>query len=124
MEVLLHAGRQSSGWRSRQMHQAVLSACGLTAEAYTLGQLRYDWRKMKAHRLVERLDHSYCYRLTRKGIGGAVIFLLFHKRLRGPLADSLFGRKPSSPSPLPTKIATAYRSADASIQHLVAALAA
>ena len=47
MEVLLHAGRQSSGWRSRQMHQAVLSACGLTADVYTLGQLRYDWRKMK-----------------------------------------------------------------------------
>ena len=37
---------------------------------------------------------------------------------------SLFTRKPSPPSPLPTKISKAYRQADASIQHLVAVLAA
>ena len=124
MEVLLHAGTQITGWRSRQMHQVVLSAFDLTTEAYTLGQLRYDLSKMKAHGLVQRFDHSYCYRLTPKGLRVAVMFLLFHKRLCGPLVGSLFGRKPSSPSPLPTKIADAYRQADASIQPLVAALAA
>ncbi len=126
MEVLLHAGTQITGWRSRQMHQAVLSACGLSAAAYTLGQLRYDLRKLKAHGLVERLDRSYSYRLTQKGVRVAVMFLLFHKRLCGPLAGSLFARKPPSfsLSPLPTKIAAAYRKADASIQHLVEVLAA
>ena len=64
LEVLLHGGTQITGWRSRQMHQAVLRACGLSADTNTLGPLRYDWRKMKAQRLVEPLGRSYCYRLT------------------------------------------------------------
>ena len=68
MEVLLHGGTQISGWRSRQMHEAVLEAYGLSEQTYTLGQLRYDLRKMKAHGLVERLGSSYGYRLTQKGV--------------------------------------------------------
>jgi hypothetical protein len=79
---------------------------------------------MKAHGLVERADGGYRYRLTRKGVRVAVMFLLFHKRLCGPLADSLFGKTAAKGSPLPTKIATAYRKADASIQHLIQTLAA
>src|SRR5213082_3062597 len=42
MEVLLHAGTQLNGWRSTDIHQAILTAFGLSAGAYTLTQLRYD----------------------------------------------------------------------------------
>jgi hypothetical protein len=35
---------------------------------YTLTQLRYDLRKLKAHALLERDGHHYAYRLTDKGI--------------------------------------------------------
>ncbi len=38
MEVLLHGGTQISGWRSRQMHEAVLEAYGLAEQSCTLGQ--------------------------------------------------------------------------------------
>ena len=38
LEVLLHGGTQITGWRSRQMHEAVLEAYGLTEQTYTLGQ--------------------------------------------------------------------------------------
>ena len=122
--VLLHGGTQISGRRSRQMHEAVLAACGLSEQSYTLGPLGYDLRKLKAHGLVERLDRGYCCRLTQQGVRVAVMFLLFHKRVRGPPADSLFARKSASLSPLPSKIGAAYRKADASIQHLVEVLAA
>ena len=74
--------------------------------------------KQKARGLVERLGSSYCYRLTQKGVRVALMFLLFHKGVCGPLADSLFARKSPSLSPLPTKIGAAYRKADTSIQHL------
>ena len=107
MEVLLHGGTQITGWRSRQMHEAVLDAYGLNEQTYTLGQLRYDLRKLKAHGLVERLDRSYCYRLTPKGIRVAVMFLLFHKRVCGPLANSLFGTAPAKMSKARSKIQTA-----------------
>jgi len=54
MEVLLHGGTQLNGWRSADIHQAILTSFSLSAERYTLTQLRYDLRKMKAHALLER----------------------------------------------------------------------
>src|SRR5208282_3411784 len=51
-------------WRTAQIHQAILAAFSLSAQAYSLTQLRYDLRKMKAHGLLEREGQRYCYRLT------------------------------------------------------------
>jgi hypothetical protein len=68
MEVLLHGGTQLNGWRSADIHQAILTSFGLSAARYTLTQLRYDVRKMKAHGLLERNGGRYLYRLTDKGI--------------------------------------------------------
>ncbi len=125
LEVLLDGGgTQITGWRSRQMHEAVLEAYGLGEQTCTLGQLRYDPRKLKAHGLVERLGRGYCYRLTSQGIRAAVMFLLFHKRVRGPSAHSLFATAPAKMSKARTKIQAAYRQADTSVQRLVDLLAA
>jgi hypothetical protein len=67
MEVLLHGGSQVVGWRAAQIYESIRAAFELTAEQYTLTQLRYDMRKMKGHGLVERDGQRYCYRLTDKG---------------------------------------------------------
>jgi hypothetical protein len=124
MEVLLHSGTKLGGWRTTQIHQAILSAFGLTAKSYTLTQLRYDIRKMKAHGLVERDGKRYAYRLTSKGNKAALMFVLFHKRVCGPLANSLFN-SPPRPQPKPaTKLEAAYRKADQSIQQILQLLAA
>ena len=48
MEVLLHGGPQLHGWRTTPIHEAILSAFGLSPQAYSLTQLRYDLRKMKS----------------------------------------------------------------------------
>ncbi|PYX53409.1 MAG: hypothetical protein DMG76_25825, partial [Acidobacteria bacterium] len=79
MEVLLHRGTQLGG--CRQIHEAILSAFQLTPETYTLTQLRYDLRKLKAHTLLERDGSRYAYRLTEKGIRVALMFPLFHQRV-------------------------------------------
>ena len=92
MEVLLHGGTQLGGWRSGRYPQAILTSFGLSAKRYGLTQLRYDLRKMKAHGLLERDGKRYPYRLTDKGIKVALMFVLFHKRLCGPL-----GQQPLSP---------------------------
>src|SRR5215467_13660721 len=42
MEVLLHAGTKVLGWRTTQLHQAILSSFSLAPPNYTLTQLRYD----------------------------------------------------------------------------------
>ena len=124
LEVLLHAGPQLAGWRTATIHAAVCAAFGLTADQYSLTQLRYDVRKLKAHGLLERLSRTYAYRLTEKGIQVGALFILFHKRICGPLANSLFQRRPEDRSPQPAKIEKAYHQADAAVQHLIDLLAA
>jgi len=124
LEVLLHRGTQLGGWRSRQIHQAILSAFQLTPENYTLTQLRYDLRKLKAHALLERDGSRYAYRLTDKGNRVALMFTLFHQRVCGPLANSLFHRKPTPGHTPASKLQAAYEKADASIQQVIDLLAA
>jgi hypothetical protein len=62
------------GWRSRQIHQALLSTFQLSPETYTLSQLRYDLRKLKAHALLARDGSRYAYQLTEKGIRVTLMF--------------------------------------------------
>ena len=124
LEVLLHSGTKIGGWRSVHLHQAVLETFGLKSESYTLTQLRYDLRKMRAHGLIERDGKRYAYRLTEKGNRVALMFVLFHKRVCGPLANSLFDRPTQSEPKSATKIEAAYRKADQSIQRILQLLAA
>jgi hypothetical protein len=124
MEVLLHSGTKIGGWRMAEIHEAILSAFGLQAKSYTITQLRYDLRKMKAHGLVERDGQRYAYRLSAKGNKVALLFVLFHQRVCGPLAHSLFNPPPQQQSRPTTKIEAAYRKADQSIEQVLRLLAA
>jgi hypothetical protein len=124
MEVLLHGGTQLNGWRTVDIHQAILASFGLAADRYTLNQLRYDLRKMKAHGLLERNGKRYLYRLTDKGTKAALMFVLFHSRVCGPLSNSLFHHRPDESQKPASKIETAYYKADRAIQQLLDQLAA
>jgi hypothetical protein len=103
MEVLLHGGTQLNGWRSTDIHQAILTTFGLSASSYTLTQLRYHLRKRKAHGLLEPIGRAYCYRLTDKSVKAALLFILFHKRVCGPLANSLFHHRTDDTASLPAR---------------------
>src|SRR6266404_2799768 len=81
MEVLLHGGTQLNGWNSADIHQAILGTFGLTATTY---------------------------RLTDKGTKAALMFILFHKRVCGPLANSLFHHQPDETLKPASKVETAY----------------
>ena len=124
MEVLLHSGTKITGWRTADIHQAILQTFHLKADDYTLTQLRYDIRKLKHHGLLQRNGKRYAYRLTEKGNKAALMFVLFHKRVCGPLANSLFNKPPQSDLKPATRIETAYRKADRSIEQVVQLLAA
>jgi hypothetical protein len=124
MEVLLHGGSQLAGWRTAHMHRAVLEAFAIAPEAYSLTQLRYDVRKLRAHGLLEREGRSYAYRLTPKGTKVAAMFVLFHKRVCGPVANTLFHYRPTRTPTPPAKIEAAYHQADVAIQRLIDLLAA
>ena len=73
---------------------------------------------------LERDGRRYCYRLTDKGKRVAAMFVLFHQRICGPLANSLFPHRPKVTSKPPAKIEAACRKPDAAIQKLVGLVAA
>jgi hypothetical protein len=124
MEVLLHAGTVVSGWPACQIHQAILTSFDLAANRYGLNQLRYDLRKLKAHGLLARDGKRYAYRLTEKGTKVALLFILFHKQLCGPLANSLFHHQTATEPRPNSRLETAFHKADHSIQNIIQLLEA
>jgi hypothetical protein len=124
LEVLLHSSPTVGGWTAKQIHQAVLTTFQLSPKTYALNQLRYDLRKLKGHGLLQRDGSRYAYRLTPKGIQVALLFLFFHKRLCGPLANSRFHHTPHPAHAPDSKLEAAYYKADHAIQNIVDLLAA
>jgi hypothetical protein len=122
MEVLMHAGMSLNGRSSRTIHAWVVESFQLPH--YTVTQLRYDLRKMKAHGLIERNGKQYSYFLTEKGVKVATLFVLFHKRLCGPLANSLFNHRPNKAFMANEKLEKAYHKADDYIEKITELLAA
>jgi hypothetical protein len=124
LEVLLHGGSNVSGWTAKQIHQTILTTFAIAEKSYSLNQLRYDLRKLKGHALLERDGKRYAYRLTSKGLQVALLFLFFHKRLCGPLANSRFHHQPDATHRPDSKLEAAYHKADKAIQEVVDLLAA
>jgi len=119
MEVLIDAGTTIDAFSARRIHQILLDRFRISEQAYSFNQLRYDLRKMKSHGLIARRGRRYTYALTEKGTRIALLFVLFHQRLFGPLAHSQFVRRPT-PEPCPeSKLEQAYRRADAAIDRVV-----
>lgn len=79
---------------------------------------------MKAHGLLQRDGRRYAYRLTVKGTRVALLFVLFHQRVCGPLANSLFRRPTLQTSTPMSKIEAAYHKAHRSIEQVIQLLAA
>src|SRR5712671_4148381 len=119
LEVLLHTGSTVGGWTTKQIHEAVVTTFQLSPKAYGLNQLRYDLRKLKGHGFLQRDGRRYAYRLTAKGLDVALLFLFFHKRLCGPLANSRFHHKPDPANRPNSQLEAAYHRADQAIENIV-----
>jgi hypothetical protein len=78
---------------------------------------------MRGHGLLERDGRRYAYRLTYKGTRAALLFVLFHQRVCGPLANSLFQLRPAQTRAPLSKIEAAYRKADHSLDQIIQLLA-
>src|SRR5215469_813147 len=61
--------------------------------------------------------------LSDKGAKAALMFILFHKRVCGPMANSLFHHRPDQALKPASKVETAYYNADYTIQQVLELLA-
>ena len=125
LEVLPHAGASIGGWSTKQIHAGILERFSLNTRLYDIGSLRYDLRKLKGHGLIEREPGRDAWRLNGKGQRVAILFLLFHQRLCGPLAGSQFHHQPEqSHRPKQSKLEQACYKADHAIDEIVSLLRA
>ena len=85
LETLLHSGGLVGDWTTRELHEHVLRRHRLSEQDYTLGQLRYDLGKLRAHGLAERLGTSRRYRLSRDGVRLGALLVKVRTRLLGPM---------------------------------------
>jgi hypothetical protein len=74
---------------TKELHPAAAAALDLTTEQYRLASLRYDLSKLRAKRLVERVEHSRRYRLLPDGYRLCVLFLKLFERIYAPLTAGL-----------------------------------
>ena len=72
----------------------------------------------------ERDGQRYCYRLTDKGAKVSLLFVLFHQRVCGPLANSLFHHATDEKHRPKSKMEKVYHDADRAIQRVLQHLAA
>lgn len=74
---------------TKDLHPAAAAALDSTTEQYRLSSLRYDLSKLRAKRLVERVEHSRRYRLLPNGYRVCVLFLKLFERVYAPLTAGL-----------------------------------
>ena len=125
LEVLLRrAGGGFGGWTVPQVQAAILDTFNLKAADYTPNAVRYDLRKLRAHGLLERIPHTYRYRLTLKGQKVATLLTLLRKRIYGPIAAATFHHRPAAQPTPNSPFERAYAKVDKAIDELLLALAA
>ena len=124
LEVLLRQGHSLPAWTTRQLLAAICARFELNPKTYTLSQLRYDLRKLRAHGLLERDGRRYAYRLTTAGQKAALLMTLFRKRIYGPIAASTFLHHPNHQWMPNSSFERLYHKIDRNIDELLDLLAA
>ena len=72
-----------------ELYPYVLAALHMSANQYSLAQLRYDLRKLRVKHLIQKLPKSRRYRLSPKGYSICLVFLKLFERVYSPLTAGL-----------------------------------
>ncbi len=104
-----------NGFTNADLRRHLAPLLGKDPDLMTSGQITYDLRRLRLHGLIERIPHTFRYRVTDTGMRSARYLTRVHDRLlRTGLAEL------TDPSPLAS---TALRAADRAYQAAIADLA-
>ena len=121
LDNLLYTGGLLGDWTTRQLHERIVARHRLDEDDYTLGQLRYDLGKLRAHGMAERVGRSRRYRLTPDGVRLGALLVKIRTRLLGPIfADPTLAPKPRSENP--STVEAALRTVDRALDTLCSTL--
>jgi hypothetical protein len=89
--VLILLSLQIEGFHNRLMRPLLARMLGLEEDRITQGRMTYDLRRLRLHGLIERIEKTHRYRLTRKGLGVAFIYQRTYLRLLRPALSAIDG---------------------------------
>ncbi len=99
-----------NGFTNADLRRHLAPLLGKIPDLMTSGQITYDLRRLRLHGLIERIPHTFRYRVTDTGMRSARYLTRVHDRLlRTGLAELT---DPSPPAPAPLRAADrAYQAA-------------
>lgn len=82
--VLVLLSLKIEGFRNRQLRPLLAQMLGLERDEFTQGRMSYDLRRLRLHGLIERIEHTHRYRLTKKGLGSVQFYHQTYSRILRP----------------------------------------
>jgi hypothetical protein len=82
--VLLLLCLQLEGFRNRQLRPLLAQMLGLEESNISAGRVSYELRRLRLHRLIERIEGTHRYRLTPEGLGTVVFYQRTYARIIRP----------------------------------------
>ncbi|HEX6761070.1 MAG TPA: hypothetical protein VF086_22055 [Propionibacteriaceae bacterium] len=93
LAALLTFRFQADGFTNPELRVLTAQLRGLQPQAVTAGQITYDLRRLRMHRLITRVPHTHRYRVTEIGLRTAMLITRIHDRLLptglGDLAEAI-----------------------------------
>jgi hypothetical protein len=101
----------AEGFRSADLRHHLAALSGRDPAAISQGAITYQLRRLRLHRLIERLPHSFRYRVTSFGFRAALFFTrLYNRLLRPGFAAAVPGLRP-----IDTPLKRAFDKVDAEV---------
>ncbi|MBO0718232.1 MAG: hypothetical protein J2P55_12960 [Rhizobiales bacterium] len=74
-------------FRNKDLREHIAPLLGIEPSQLSPGRVTYDLRRLRLHRLIERIPKTHCYRITAKGLRTAIFYTrLYNRSLRAGLA--------------------------------------
>jgi len=121
LTVLVLFCLQPEGFRNRQLRPLLAQLLGLSESQISPGRMSYDLRRLRLHRLIERVPKTQRYRLTAFGLKTALFYSRTYQRLLRRGLSELHARRLSESSALAIDFAKFQKALDAYIAEKLAA---
>ena len=121
LTVLVMFCLQPDGFRNRQLRPLLAQLLGLPEPQITAGRMSYDLRRLRLHRIIERIPKTQRYRLSDFGLRTALFYSRLYQRLLSPGLSQLRDLKTTSSTALAQAFLKFQHTLDAYIEEKTAA---
>lgn len=102
-----------NGFRSADLRKHLALLTGRSPNCLSQGAITYQLRRLRLHGIIERMPHSFCYRVTQFGFRAALFFTRLYNRLLRPGFAATISAQPAP------RLHRAFDNLDAQINTLI-----